>query len=133
MIVELLFLSVCMITTTITVVSQMAPRLAQSFFISGHCFGQQTDSWNISKTTTTTVSQSLYRSTCASRRTPVKNCKEDFVIGAKFYYPHALACGNQCIQIRQKTLEFSSTLLSLHRLCTFSARVITLCEIIRSH
>jgi len=32
----------------------------------------------------------------------------DFV-GAKFYCPHALADGNQCIQIREKTLEFSST------------------------
>jgi len=35
---------------------------------------------------------------------------EDFV-GAKFYCPHALADGNQCIQIREKTLEFCSTLL----------------------
>ena len=30
-------------------------------------------------------------------------------IGAKFYCPHALAGGNQCIQIREM-LEFSSTL-----------------------
>jgi len=36
---------------------------------------------------------------------------EDFV-GAKFYCPHALADGNQCIRIREKTLEFSSTVLS---------------------
>jgi len=35
----------------------------------------------------------------------------DFV-GAKFYCPHALADGNQCIQIRKKTLEFSSRVLS---------------------
>jgi len=35
---------------------------------------------------------------------------EDFV-GAKFYWPHALADGNQCIWIREKTLEFSSTAL----------------------
>jgi len=36
---------------------------------------------------------------------------EDFV-GAKFYCPHALADDNQRIQIREKTLEFSSTVLS---------------------
>jgi len=36
---------------------------------------------------------------------------EDFV-GAKFYYPHTLADGNQRIRIRQKMLEFSSTVLS---------------------
>jgi len=35
---------------------------------------------------------------------------EDFV-GEKFYCPHALADGNQCIQIREKTLK-SSTVLS---------------------
>jgi len=31
---------------------------------------------------------------------------EDFVV-AKFYCLHALADDNQCIQIREKTLEFS--------------------------
>jgi len=36
---------------------------------------------------------------------------EDFV-GAKFYGPHALADGNQRIRIREKTLEFSLTMLS---------------------
>ena len=36
---------------------------------------------------------------------------EDFV-GAKFYCPHALADGNQRIGITEKTLEFSSTVLS---------------------
>ena len=36
---------------------------------------------------------------------------EDFA-GAKFYCPHALADGNQRIRIREKTLEFSSTVLS---------------------
>jgi len=36
---------------------------------------------------------------------------EDFV-GAKFYCPHALADGNQRIRIREKTLEFSSKVLS---------------------
>jgi len=36
---------------------------------------------------------------------------EDFV-GAKFYCPHALADGNQCIRIREKMLEFPSTVLS---------------------
>jgi len=33
---------------------------------------------------------------------------DDFV-GAKFYCPHALAGGNQLIQIRKKVLEISST------------------------
>jgi len=36
---------------------------------------------------------------------------EDFV-GAKFYCPHALADGKQHVWIMQKTLEFSSTVLS---------------------
>jgi len=33
----------------------------------------------------------------------------DESVGAKFYCPHALAHGNQCIWIRQKTLEFCYT------------------------
>ena len=37
---------------------------------------------------------------------------EDFV-SAKFYCPHALADGNQHIQIREKTLEFSVVLSTL--------------------
>jgi len=36
---------------------------------------------------------------------------EDFV-GAQLNCPHALADGNQRIRIREKTLEFSSTVLS---------------------
>jgi len=36
---------------------------------------------------------------------------QDFV-GAKFYCPHALAGGHQCIQIRKKMLEFFSTVLA---------------------
>jgi len=36
---------------------------------------------------------------------------DDFV-GAKFYCPHALADSNQRIRIREKMLEFSSTVLS---------------------
>jgi len=35
---------------------------------------------------------------------------EDFV-GTKFYCPYILAGGSQCIQIREKMLQFSSTLL----------------------
>ena len=31
---------------------------------------------------------------------------------SKFYFPYALADGSQCIQIREKTLEFSWTVLS---------------------
>jgi len=34
------------------------------------------------------------------------------IVGAKFYCLHALADSNQCIRIREKTLEFSSTVLS---------------------
>jgi len=37
---------------------------------------------------------------------------EDFV-GAKFYCLHALADSNQRVRIREKTLEFSSTVLSM--------------------
>jgi len=36
---------------------------------------------------------------------------EDYV-GAKFYCPHTLPQGNQCIQIREKTLELSSYIIS---------------------
>jgi len=36
---------------------------------------------------------------------------EDF-IGAKFYWPHDLTGGNERTGIREKTLEFSSTVLS---------------------
>ena len=49
---------------------------------------------------------------------------EDFV-GAKFYCPHSLAGGNQRTRIREKTLEFSSTVLSTlsayHTFYAFSA------------
>jgi len=43
---------------------------------------------------------------------------EDDFVGAKFYCPHALADGNWCIRNRQKTLEFSSTVLSIDCLRT---------------
>jgi len=36
---------------------------------------------------------------------------EDFV-GAKFYCPHVLVDGNRRIPIREKTMEFSSAVLS---------------------
>jgi len=49
---------------------------------------------------------------------------EDFV-SAKFYCPHSLAGGNQRTRIREKTLEFSSTVLSTlsayHTFYAFSA------------
>ena len=45
----------------------------------------------------------------------------DFV-GAKFYCPHALADSNQHIRIRQKTLEFSSAMLSTLSLYPFLRR-----------
>ena len=60
---------------------------------------------------TTTVLQPLYRSTCVNL--------EDLV-GVKFYSPHALADSSQCIRIRERTLEFSSTVLSTlspYRVC----------------
>ena len=46
----------------------------------------------------------LYRSTSVKKL-------EDFV-GAKFSCPHALTHGNQRMQIREKMLEFSSSVLS---------------------
>ena len=65
--------------------------------------------------TTTTVLRPLYRSTCVSWHLQL-GIKENFA-GAKFYCSHALGDGNQRIRIRQKTLEFSSTVLST-RLCS---------------
>jgi len=47
----------------------------------------------------------MYRSTCVSQ-----DLQEDFV-GAKFYCPRALAGGKQGMRIREKALEFSSTVL----------------------
>jgi len=56
-----------------------------------------TNNWQISNpTNTTTISQPL-------AGTSQLRTEEDFV-GAKFYCPHALADGNQRIQIRKKTL-----------------------------
>jgi len=52
---------------------------------------------------------------------------EDFV-GAKFYCMHTIADSNQSIQIREKTLEFSSTVLSatiLYLLPTAWPQVVT--------
>jgi len=51
---------------------------------------------------------------------------EDFV-GAKFYCPHALADGNQCILIREKTLEFSTVLFTLS---PYHSASISLCLIV---
>jgi len=48
---------------------------------------------------------------------------EDFV-GVKFYSPHALADGKQHIQIRERMLEFSSTVL-----CTLSLYQIILMKL----
>ena len=60
--------------------------------------------------TKTTVLQPLDRTTCFSQLASTASKElEDF--GAKFYCPHALANGNQCIRIREKTLELSSAVL----------------------
>ena len=37
---------------------------------------------------------------------------EDFIVGAKFYYRHALADANWCTRIREKTTQFSSVALT---------------------
>ena len=50
---------------------------------------------------TTTILRPIYRPTGVSRH-----------LQLKFYCPHALADGIQCIWIREKMLEFSSTVLS---------------------
>jgi len=72
----------------------------------------------------TTILQPLYRSTCISWNTPpVKNWR--ILLEQKFYCLHALANGNQCIRIREKTLEFSSTVLSIQSLYLMSPYLIT--------
>ena len=58
---------------------------------------------------TTAVLRPLYRSTCISWHLQLRTGK---ILLVQFYCPHALADGNQCIWIREKTLEFSATLLS---------------------
>jgi len=61
---------------------------------------------SITTTTTATITalRPLYRSTCVSRHLQIRT------VGAQFYCPHVLADGNQCIRIREKTLEFSTVL-----------------------
>jgi len=77
-----------------------------SFSIIKHCATTvSTANINTHNNTTTTVVRPLYRSTCISQHI------QDFV-GAKFYYPYALAHGYQRIRIKERTLEFSSTVLS---------------------
>ena len=56
------------------------------------------------------VLRSLHRSTWVSQHLQLRT--EENFLGAKFYCPHALADGNQRIYIREKTLEFSVTVLS---------------------
>ena len=56
------------------------------------------------------VLRQLYTSTCVSRH--LQLTAGGFCWCAKFYGPHALADGNQCNRIREKTLEFSSTVSS---------------------
>ena len=57
------------------------------------------------------VLRPLYRSACVSRHLQLTT--GGFCWRAKFYCPHALADGNQRIQIRDKTLEFSTVLSTL--------------------
>jgi len=66
--------------------------------------------WHTTTHTTTTILWPLCRSTCISRQLQLRT---GGFVGAKFYYPQTLADGYQCIQIREKTLEFSSTVLSM--------------------
>ena len=54
-------------------------------------------------------SHPFYSSTCFSQRL---QWRIGGFCSGKFYCPRALADGNQCIRIREKTLEFSSTVLS---------------------
>jgi len=53
----------------------------------------------------------LYRSTCVSRHLQLRT-RGYHQVGAKFYCLHTLADGNHCIWIKEKMLEFSSTVLS---------------------
>jgi len=59
-------------------------------------------------------------STTTTTTTAAMQVNWSFFVGAKFYCPHALADGNQRIRTREKTLEFSSAVLS-----TLSRYVIT--------
>jgi len=72
--------------------------------------GRKTPELGVAAKHITTVLRPLYRSTCTSRHLQLST-EEDFV-GSKLYCPHALADGNQRIRIREKTLEFSSVVLS---------------------
>ena len=66
---------------------------------------------------TTPISWPLYSLACVSRHLQLRT---GGFVGAKFHCPHALAVGNQCIRIMEKTLEFqqcclcTSTVLSLY-------------------
>jgi len=78
----------------------MSGRCAQDFFSSLAINNNNT---------TTTILWPLYRSTCVSRHLLLRT---GGFFGAKFSCLHALADSNQSIRIREKMLEFSSTVLS---------------------
>jgi len=63
--------------------------------------------------TNTTISRSLYRTTCINKH-QIKEL-EKFVRTSKFYCLHALADSHQ---LREKMLEFSPKWCYLHHLCT---------------
>jgi len=67
------------------------------------------DVFHTKTSTTTTILRLFCRSTCISHYFRLR--RGDFV-GAKFYCPDAFAGGSQHIQIRKKTLEFSTAVLS---------------------
>jgi len=58
---------------------------------------------------TTAISWPLYSLACVSRHLQLRT---GGFVGAKFHCPHALADGNQCIRIMEKTRV--STVLSLY-------------------
>ena len=94
----------CMLAYPVTY--SLSPILSDVFHCV-HCICIATrDLMHHTNTTTTNFLRPFYRSTCVSL-----HLLEDFV-GAKFYYPHALADSNQRIRIMEKTLEFFSTVLS---------------------
>jgi len=83
--------------------------------------------WDGIATTTTTILRTIYRLTCVSRHLQLRT---GGFCWCKVLLPHALAGCNQRIRIREKTLEFSSTVLStqsLHLNTQTHTRLTALC------
>ena len=90
-----------------------------SFFAKALCLSQFSNSYFCPTCTQHTHMWRTYILPAVTTTTTTGDLELEDFASAKFYCPYGLADGNLCIWIREKTLEFSSTLLStLSPYCT---------------